>query len=83
MNGLYPNAMIEAVSVYPSVARVRVKYEFPPVTGFTEDVSLTVDYNDFQESLSGKCKVVLASPKEGVISYEVNPPYAECIIEEK
>lgn len=71
------------MSVYPSVARVSVKYEFPPVTGFTEDVSLTVDYNDFQESLTGKCRIVLAAPKEGVISYVVDPPYAECIIEEK
>ena len=73
----------KTMSVYPSVARVRVKYEFPPVSGFSDEVSLTVDYNEFQESLSGKCRVVLASPKEGVISYEVDPPYAECIIEEK
>ena len=42
-----------------------------------------MDYNEFQESLSGKCKVVLTSPKEGVISYEIDPPYVECIIEEK
>ena len=73
----------KTLSVYPSVARVSLKYEFPPVAGFSEDVSLTVDYNEFQESLSGKCKVVLTSPKEGVISYEIDPPYVECIIEEK
>lgn len=73
----------KTMSVYPSVARVSIKYEFPPVAGFTEDVNLTVDYNEFQESLSGKCRIVLTSPKEGVISYEVDPPYAECIVEEK
>ena len=73
----------KVLSVYPSVARVNIKYEFPPVPGFNEDIRLIVDYNDFQESLSGKCKVVLASPIEGVISYEVDPPYVECIVEEK
>jgi hypothetical protein len=69
--------------VYPSVARVSVKYEFPPVAGFTEEVSLVVDYGDFQESLSGKCRVKMITPKEGVISYEINPPYVECIAEER
>ena len=73
----------KTMSVYPSVARVSVKYEFPPVAGFSEDVILTVDYNDFQDSLSGKCEIELAAPKDGVISYEVDPPYAECIVEVK
>ena len=73
----------KVMSVYPSVARVKVKYEFPPVAGFSEDVSLTVDYNEFQESLSGKCRVKLAAPVDGVISYDVEPPFAECIIEDR
>ena len=73
----------KVMSVYPSVARVNVKYEFPPVAGFSEDVSLTVDYNEFQESLSGKCRVKLAAPVDGVISYDVEPPFAECIIEDR
>jgi hypothetical protein len=69
------------LSVYPSVAQVNIKYEFPPVPGFNEDVRLLVDYNDFQQSLSGKCKVKLITPDDGVISYTVNPPYVECIVE--
>jgi hypothetical protein len=73
----------KAMSVYPSVAKVSLKYEFPPVAGFSEDVVLTVDYNEFQESLSGKCRVKLAAPKDGVIVYQVDPPYVECIVEEK
>lgn len=71
------------LAVYPSVAKVSLKYEFPPVAGFSEDVVLTVDYNEFQESLSGKCRVKLAAPKDGVIVYQVDPPYVECFIEEK
>jgi hypothetical protein len=71
------------LSVYPSVAKVDIKYEFPPVPGFNEDVRLIVDYNDFQESLSGKCKVQLILPDDGVISYKVEPPYVECIVEER
>ena len=51
--------------------------------GFNEDVRLIVDYNDFLESLSGKCRVQLISPEDGVISYEVDPPYVECIVEER
>jgi hypothetical protein len=69
--------------VYPSVAKIKLKYEFPPVAGFTEDVSLVVDYNEFQESLSGKCRVKLTAPRDGVIVYEVDPPYVECIVVEK
>ena len=73
----------KTLAVYPSVAKVNLKYEFPPVAGFSEDVVLTVDYNEFQESLSGKCRVRLSAPKDGVIVYEVDPPYAECIVEEE
>ena len=73
----------KSLSVYPSVARVSVKYGFPPVSGFTEEVSLVVDYNEFIESLSGKCRVRMVAPKDGVISYEINPPYVECISEER
>ena len=73
----------KTLSVYPSVAQLKLKYEFPPVAGFTEDVSLVVDYNEFQESLSGKCRVKLATPRDGVIIYEVEPPYVECIVVEK
>ncbi len=73
----------KTLSVYPSVAEVSVKYEYPPVSGFTEDVTLVVDYSEFLESLSGKCHVRMVAPIDGVISYEVNPPYAECIVEEK
>jgi hypothetical protein len=46
-------------------------------------VRLVVDYNEFQESLSGKCRVKLAAPNDGVIVYEVDPPYVECIAEDK
>ena len=60
-----------------------MKYEYPPVTGFSEEVSLVVDYMEFQESISGKCRIKMAAPGAGVISYEVNPPYAECIVEER
>ena len=73
----------KTLSVYPSVARVSVKYEYPTVAGFTEEVNLVVDYGEFQESLSGKCRVKMIAPKEGVISYEINPPYVECIAEER
>ena len=73
----------KTLSVYPSVASVSVKYEYPPVTGFSEEVSLVVDYMEFQESISGKCRIKMAAPRAGVISYEVNPPYAECIVEER
>ena len=73
----------KSLAVYPSVAKLKLKYEFPPVAGFSEDVRLVVDYNEFQESLSGKCRVKLAAPTDGVIVYEVDPPYVECIAEDK
>ena len=44
---------------------------------------LVVDYDEYLESLSGKCSVRMVAPKDGVISYEINPPYVECIAEER
>ena len=73
----------KSLSFYPSVAQVAVKYEFPPVAGFSEDVTLVVDYNDFAESLSGKCPILIAGSKDGIISYDIDPPYAECMLEER
>lgn len=71
------------LSVYPSVAQVTLKYEFPPIVGFNEDVSLVVDYADLKNSLSGKCPVKLSGTKPGILECEINPPYVDCVIETK
>lgn len=71
------------LSIYPSVAQVSLKYEFPPVVGFNEDVNLVVDYADFKQSLSGKCAVRLSGSKTGIIQCDIDPPYVECVVEKK
>ena len=72
-----------AVLVVVVVLVVLVQALVVVVVAVAEDVSLVVDYNEFQESLSGKCRVKLAAPRDGVIVYEVDPPYVECIVVEK
>lgn len=73
----------KALVPYPSVAKVKVKYEFPPVVGFNDDIRLAVNYDDFQESISGKCRIDILGEKVGIIDYEIDPPYAECILEDE
>ena len=72
----------KSMTVFPSVVRVVLKCRFPFSGDPIDKVVPTVDYAEYQQSLSGKCVVSLEDLPRGVISYDVEPGYVECIVED-
>jgi hypothetical protein len=46
-------------------------------------MELYVDYADFEKTVSGKCPVHSSALPEGVITYELEPFYVECIVRDR
>lgn len=67
------------MSVYPSEARVVFKCEFPMTFDPTERVSFYVDYNDFSNSINGRCVPRANGLSEGILDYVIEPQVFECI----
>ena len=68
---------------YPSFVQAVFKCRYPLIGDPTEDLSFSVNYDDYMESLSGKCRVKLANQPESVLSYEVSPAIVDCVLEER
>lgn len=66
--------------VYPSKTDLLLRLSFP-LESEPQDLELTVDYNDYISSLSGKCPVRLKGESKGLISYEVNPVAVNGVLE--
>ncbi len=75
--------MDKKLQTLPSLAKVSAKLTFPLVDGEYGNLELVVDYNDYVNSLSGKCPVKLISASSGVISYEVDPVAVSCVLEDR
>ncbi len=67
----------------PSRVQVSLKCQFPLYGDPAGSLELYVDYDDFIRTVSGKCPVRSNALPEGVISYEVEPFYVECIVRDK
>lgn len=67
------------VVVYPSVARVVVRCRFPLISGKADTMKLTIDYNDFKQSVTGKCLPKVINLPEGTISVSYEPEVFECV----
>ncbi len=67
----------------PSKVQVSLKCRFPLSGDPAESFELYVDYDDLTRTVSGKCPVRSGILPEGVISYEIEPFYVECIVSEK
>ena len=67
--------------IFPSIVSVRVKCEFPLVEDVDDNLTLQIDYNDFKTSVNGNCNVIMAKMPKGVIAYEVDPVYVNCVEE--
>ena len=72
----------KSMTIFPSRADVYLKCSFPYAGNPLEAVSLEVDYNDFQKSISGKCVVKLVDNSREVLEYDVYPPVVECLVED-
>ncbi len=68
---------------FPSLATVSAQFTFPLVDGNYDNLELQIDYNDYVNSLSGKCPVKLTAGPKGLISYEVEPFAVSCVLEDK
>ena len=67
--------------IYPSYVQAVFKCRYPLNGDPTEDISFAVNYDDFMESLSGKCRVKLINQPESVLSYELTPEIVDCVLE--
>lgn len=67
--------------VFPSIVTVSVRCEFPLVEDIDDNIFMQIDYNDFKSSVNGNCNVVMSRVPKGVISYEVDPVFVNCVEE--
>ena len=67
----------------PSKVQASLKCQFPLKGDPAGLLELYVDYDDFVRTVSGKCPVKDNGLPEGVISYDIEPFYVECIVREK
>ena len=72
----------KTVTVIPSLVKVVLRCKFPTYGNPFETCFASVDYNDYVNSLSGKCVVKLENLPSGVIDYEITPSFVEFIVEE-
>lgn len=65
--------------VFPSVVRVLYRCRFPMSSVDALYPDLWIDYNDFKQSLSGKCLPRIEKLPGWVISYKVEPEVFQCV----
>ncbi len=73
----------KGLQVFPSSAAISAKFTFPIVDDGYENLELYIDYNDYVNSLSGKCPVKLMNSPKGLISYDVDPVAVSCVQEDR
>ena len=67
--------------VYPSYVEATFKCKYPLNEDSLEDVNFVVDYEEFINSLTGKCQVKPLNMSDNVISYQVEPVAVNCVLE--
>lgn len=68
------------IHVIPSKAQVRVRTVFPSDYSF-ENAYVRISYNDFADSVSGKCTGELSGTSSEVLHWEITPEVFECLIQ--
>lgn len=71
------------LNIYPSSVTVTFRCTFPMVNDPVESCEFYLDYNDFFASRNGKCPVRLLHKPKGLITYELDTPMLECVLEDK
>ena len=71
------------IVTYPSVVKVKQRWRYPLSADYGEERYPFVDYNDFEHSISGMCKVQMGRIPDGMIDYDIEPPYVECKVIDK
>jgi len=65
--------------IYPSTATVSFRCAFPVTVDPEETARLYIDYNDFINSLSGKCIANIQGVPSEVFGYKIEPEIFECV----
>lgn len=66
-------------TVMPSTVKVTYRCQFPIIVDPVGKTNFYVDYNDFKQSLTGKCIVRHERLPDGVIDCIIEPEVCECI----
>ena len=69
--------------IYPSTAEVTFRCIFPLSADPTGAVRFYVDYNEFMQSLDGKCTARADNLSGEIISYEIRPKIFDCVVNER
>lgn len=72
-----------SLSVLPSTASVVIRCSFPVGADPDKNASFYVDYNDFTNSITGRCVVKVSGLPSGVMDYTVSPEVIDCFIDAK
>lgn len=67
------------LSVYPSKANVILRCIFPVTNDPTGKVNLYIDYQDFKNSINGRCVPKTSKLPQGVIDEVIDPQIFECV----
>lgn len=71
------------LSVYPSKANVILRCVFPVTNDPSGRVNLYIDYQDFKNSINGRCVPRTGKLPQGVIDEVIDPQIFECVETEK
>ena len=80
---LYNNGSAYTFKTPISYINAVFKCKYPITVDATENVSFVVDYNDFINSIGGKCTVEANGLTDGILSYVVEPVAVDCVLEER
>lgn len=69
------------LSIYPKTVEVILKCRFPHRGNITEQLDFYVDYDEFVNSITGKCMICPGELPEGVLDYRIVPETCECMLE--
>lgn len=69
--------------VYPSSVEALFRCKYPMNVDAVQGIVMQVDYNDFVNSLSGKCSVRPSGLNERIITCDIDPVAVDCVLEDR
>lgn len=67
------------LSIYPSTAEVVFRCSFPLRKNPTSGISFYIDYDEFVNSISGRCVARISSQPQHILDYRIEPEVFECL----
>ena len=68
-------------SIFPSKVKATFSCVFPPMEDPAEKAVFYIDYDEFAESLTGRCIIHCENLPESVMDYKLEPQICECFLE--